>query len=79
MGLQERIGKAVARGQRRLPTAVLRRRHGEPPTVDGHTLDLQTHAYAELVKAAQLELIKKLLLDGREPLKKRLLHWRVFE
>lgn len=53
MGVQERIGKAVARGQRRLPKAVLRRRHGEPPTIDGYTLDLQVHAYAELVKAAQ--------------------------
>ena len=53
MGVQERIGKAVARAQRRLPKSVLRRRHGEPPTVDGHTLDLQVHAFAELVKAAQ--------------------------
>ncbi|MEM9465416.1 MAG: alpha/beta hydrolase [Actinomycetota bacterium] len=53
MGLQERIGKAVARAQRRLPKSVLRRRHGEPPTIDGATLDLQIHAYTELVKAAQ--------------------------
>ena len=53
MGVQERIGKVVARAQRRLPKSVLRRRHGEPPTVDGHTLDLQVHAFAELVKAAQ--------------------------
>ena len=53
MGVQERVGKAVARAQRRLPKAVLRRRHGEPPTIDGHTLDLHVHAYAELVKAAQ--------------------------
>ncbi len=53
MGVQERIGKAVARAQRRLPKAALRRRHGEPPTIDGHTLDLQVHAYAELVKVAQ--------------------------
>lgn len=53
MSVQERIGKALARGQRRLPKAVLRRRHGEPPTIDGHTLDLQIHAYASLVQAAR--------------------------
>ena len=29
MSVQERIGKALARGQRRLPKAVLRRRHGD--------------------------------------------------
>ena len=49
MSAQERIGRAVARAQRRLPKSVLRRRHGEPPTVDGHTLDLHIHAFAELV------------------------------
>ena len=53
MSAQERIGRAVARAQRRLPKSVLRRRHGEPPTVDGHTLDLHIHAFAELVKGAQ--------------------------
>ncbi|MEO0494466.1 MAG: alpha/beta hydrolase [Actinomycetota bacterium] len=53
MSMQERIGKAVARGQRRLPKAALRRRHGEPPTIDGHTLDLHVHAYASLIQAAQ--------------------------
>ena len=53
MSVQERIGKALARGQRRLPKAVLWRRHGEPPTIDGHTLDLQIHAYASLVQAAR--------------------------
>ena len=53
MSVQERIGKALARGQRRLPKAVLRRRHGEPPTIDGHTLDLQIYAYASLIQAAR--------------------------
>ena len=33
MSIQDRVAKTVARGQRRLPKAALRRRHGEPPTV----------------------------------------------
>ncbi|MDG1877225.1 MAG: alpha/beta hydrolase [Acidimicrobiales bacterium] len=53
MSVQDRIGKALARGQRRLPKAALKRRHGEPPTIDSHTLDLQIYAYASLIQAAR--------------------------
>ena len=53
MGVQDRLATTIARTQRRLPARVLRRRHGPPPTIDGHTLDLQIHAYAQLVTAAQ--------------------------
>ena len=53
MSLRDRIATSIARGQRRLPKAVLRRRHGTPPMIDGHTLDLHVHAYGSMVRAAQ--------------------------
>jgi len=53
MSLRDRLARSLARGQRRLPPPLLRRRHGDPPTTDGHTLDLHVHAFGSLVRAAQ--------------------------
>ena len=53
MSIQLKVARAAARTQRRLPAAVLRRRHGEPPTIDGHTLDLQVWAFQQLSTKAQ--------------------------
>jgi acetyl esterase len=53
MSLQDRIGRVVVRGQRRLPRRLLNRRHGTPPTIDGFTLDPHVHAYQALITAAQ--------------------------
>lgn len=36
-----------------MPAPLLRRRHGEPPTTDGHTLDLHIWAFQQLTARAQ--------------------------
>lgn len=53
MSLTFKIARAAARAQRRMPAAVLRRRHGAPPTIDGHTLDLQVWAFQQLTVKAR--------------------------
>lgn len=53
MSLKLRIARVAARGQRRLPGALLRRRHGQPPTIDGHTLDLEVWAFQQMSQKAQ--------------------------
>lgn len=53
MNVQLKLARTAARAQRRLPAALLRRRHGEPPTIDGHALDLQIWAFQQLSVKAQ--------------------------
>lgn len=52
MSARLRIGRALARSQRRMPGALLRRRYGPPPTVDGRTLDLHVWAFQQLTTRA---------------------------
>lgn len=53
MSLERKLARAAARAQRRMPAALLRRRHGDPPTIDGRTLDLHVWAYQQLTAKAR--------------------------
>jgi len=53
MSVKLKIARRLARAQRRMPAALLRRRHGAPPTIDGHTLDLHVWAFQQMTVKAQ--------------------------
>ncbi len=52
MSIKNRVARVAAIAQSRLPKALLRRRHGSAPSIDGYTLDLQVHAFQGFMASA---------------------------